>query len=39
MSCYSEYAYRVTGILDRLDLIDGDARIDAAVRLVKIGGY
>ena len=39
MFYYPEYAYKITGILDRLDLIDGDARIDAAVRLVKIGGH
>lgn len=39
MFYYPEYAYKITGILDRLDVIDGDAQIDPAVRLVKIGGH
>lgn len=39
MFYYPEYAYKMTAILDRLELIDGDARIDPAVRLVKIGGH
>ena len=39
MFYYPEYAYKMTSILDRLELIDGDARLDPAVRLVKIGGH
>lgn len=39
MFYYPEYAYKVTGILDRLELVDGDRQIDPAVRLVKIGGH
>jgi glyoxylase-like metal-dependent hydrolase (beta-lactamase superfamily II) len=39
MFYYPEYAYKMTGILDRLELIDGDVRIDPSVRLLKIGGH
>jgi glyoxylase-like metal-dependent hydrolase (beta-lactamase superfamily II) len=39
MFYYPEYAYKMTGILDRLELIDGDRQIDPNVRLVRIGGH
>ena len=39
MFYYPDYAYKVTQILDRLDVIDGDTRIDPKVQLVKIGGH
>lgn len=39
MFYYPEYACKVTSILDRLELIDGDRRIDPSVRLIKIGGH
>ena len=39
MFYYPEYAYKMTRILDRLELIDGDRQIDPNVRLVRIGGH
>lgn len=39
MFYYPEYSYKITGVRDRLTLLDGDAQIDPAVRLVKIGGH
>jgi len=39
MFYYPEYAYKVTQVLDQLDVIDGDTRIDPQIQLVKIGGH
>jgi len=39
MFYYPEYRYKMTSILDRLDVIDGDLEIDPDVRLLKIGGH
>ncbi|TQL74723.1 glyoxylase-like metal-dependent hydrolase (beta-lactamase superfamily II) [Stackebrandtia endophytica] len=39
MFYYPEYAYKVEAVRDRLRVIDGDVRINPAVRLVKIGGH
>ena len=39
MFYYPEYSYKVTQILDRLEVIDGDTRIDPKIKLVKIGGH
>lgn len=39
MFYYPEYAYKMTHVLDRTELIDGDREIDPAVHVVKIGGH
>ena len=39
MFYYPEYRYKVTSILDRVDVVDGDIDIDPDVRLLKIGGH
>lgn len=39
MFYYPEYAYKINQIANRLDVIDGDARIDPDIQLVKIGGH
>lgn len=39
MFYYPEYAYKITSVMDRLTLIDGDAQVDSSVRLVKVGGH
>lgn len=39
MFYYPEYRYKVTDVLDRVIVLDGDAQIDPAVHLVKIGGH
>ncbi len=39
MFYYPEYRYKMSAILDRLDVIDGDVQIDPHVRLLKIGGH
>jgi len=39
MFYYPEYAYKIEQISDRLDVIDGDTRIDPDIQLVKIGGH
>jgi glyoxylase-like metal-dependent hydrolase (beta-lactamase superfamily II) len=39
MFYYPEYRYKMTSILDRLDVVDGDVDIDPDVRLLKIGGH
>lgn len=39
MFYYPEYSYKISDIRDRLVVVDGDVRIDPAVRLVKIGGH
>lgn len=39
MFYYPEYAYKINQIADRLDVIDGDTRIDPDIQLVKIGGH
>jgi glyoxylase-like metal-dependent hydrolase (beta-lactamase superfamily II) len=36
---YPEYRYKMTSILDRLEVVDGDVDIDPDVRLLKIGGH
>jgi glyoxylase-like metal-dependent hydrolase (beta-lactamase superfamily II) len=39
MFYYPEYAYKIEAVRDRLQVIDGDLRLDEHVRLVKIGGH
>jgi glyoxylase-like metal-dependent hydrolase (beta-lactamase superfamily II) len=39
MFYYPEYAHKITSVLDRVTLIDGDVQVDKNVRLVKIGGH
>jgi glyoxylase-like metal-dependent hydrolase (beta-lactamase superfamily II) len=39
MFYYPEYRYKMTVVLDRLDVVDGDIQIDPDVRLLKIGGH
>ena len=39
MFYYPEYRYKMTSVLDRVDVIDGDVDIDPDVRLLKIGGH
>jgi glyoxylase-like metal-dependent hydrolase (beta-lactamase superfamily II) len=39
MFYYPEYAYKIEGIMDRLQVIDGDLQVEPSVRLVKIGGH
>ena len=39
MFYYPEYRYKMTAVLDRLEVIDGDVDIDPDVRLLKIGGH
>jgi glyoxylase-like metal-dependent hydrolase (beta-lactamase superfamily II) len=39
MFYYPEYRYKMTSVLDRLDVIDGDMDIDPDIRLLKVGGH
>jgi len=39
MFYYPEYAYKISSVLDRILIIDGDVQLDPLVRLVKIGGH
>lgn len=39
MFYYPEYAYKVTGLGSRLQVIEGDMQLADGVRLVKIGGH
>ena len=36
---YAEYSYNIANVRDRIEIIEGDAQIDDAVRLVRIGGH
>jgi glyoxylase-like metal-dependent hydrolase (beta-lactamase superfamily II) len=39
MFYYPEYRHKLTGVLDRVDVVDGDVDIDPDVRLLRIGGH
>ena len=39
MFYYPEYSYKMSAVLDRLEVVDGDVQIDSHVRLLKIGGH
>jgi len=39
MFYYPEYSYKITSVLDRVTVVDGDVQIDKKVRLVRIGGH
>jgi len=39
MFYYPEYRHKMTAILDRLDVVDGDVELDPDVRLLKVGGH
>ncbi|MCG2623025.1 N-acyl homoserine lactonase family protein [Arthrobacter sp. I2-34] len=39
MFYYPEYSYKIDAVRDRLQIVDGDHRINNSVRLVKIGGH
>lgn len=39
MFYYPEFAYKLRAVQDRLDIIDGDHRIDENVALLKVGGH
>jgi glyoxylase-like metal-dependent hydrolase (beta-lactamase superfamily II) len=39
MFYYPEYRHKMTAVLDRVELLDGDTDIDPDVRLVRLGGH
>jgi glyoxylase-like metal-dependent hydrolase (beta-lactamase superfamily II) len=39
MFYYPEYRHKMTAVLDRIELVDGDLEIDPDVTLIKLGGH